>query len=180
MGHDKNFHPTVKPYLSEIEQVDEQIGRVLHALRSRPTCENEDGLILVTTDHGETLDGAHGRNEPAHRTIFYIASGSAAARDRLISTVNLLDQATLRTEFLDDSRFVIGSAMLGPVTFEDRKNEVGGEGEELTGLLFRSTNDALPPATRSIRITLNCETAAGDCDGYADNLSFILHRSSKQ
>lgn len=90
-GHNNGFHPDVPPYLKEIEEVDSQIGRLLAAIESRPTYGNEDWLILLSTDHGGTLDGAHGRDEPKHRTIPYLASGPSAARGTIYPTPNVVD-----------------------------------------------------------------------------------------
>jgi hypothetical protein len=56
------------------------------AIEARPTFEQEDWLILVSTDHGRREDGGHGGDTPEERTIFYIAAGPSAERGR--STVN--------------------------------------------------------------------------------------------
>ncbi|UCD76223.1 MAG: alkaline phosphatase family protein [Phycisphaerales bacterium] len=71
-GHEYGFHPAAPGYLREIEQVDQQLGRLLAAVRARPEYENERWLILVTSDHGGTLDGSHGRDEPKHRYVPFI------------------------------------------------------------------------------------------------------------
>ncbi len=92
-GHDYGFHPSSPGYRAELEQVDRQIGQLLEAIRSRPAYDREDWLILFTTDHGGTLDGAHGRNTPEHRQIFFIASGPSAGRGEMRSTVNQVDVA---------------------------------------------------------------------------------------
>lgn len=90
-GHDHGFHPSSPEYIDEIEEVDSQLGRLLEALKRRTTYEKEDWLILVSTDHGGTLDGAHGRDEPKHRRVPYIASGSAAGRGIIHPTPNVVD-----------------------------------------------------------------------------------------
>lgn len=91
IGHEHGFHPTVPAYIRQIEEVDAQIGRILAAQRSRPNLAAEDWLILLSTDHGGTIDGEHGRDEPAHREIIFIASGRAAARGQLHQTINIVD-----------------------------------------------------------------------------------------
>jgi len=73
-------------YRSAIELADEHIGRLVAAIEARPTFEQEDWLILVSTDHGRREDGGHGGDTPEERTIFYIAAGPSAERGR--STVN--------------------------------------------------------------------------------------------
>ncbi|MFG0283309.1 MAG: alkaline phosphatase family protein [Phycisphaerales bacterium JB039] len=90
-GHAHGFSPAAPAYLAEIEQVDGQIGALLDAIRGRDGYEQEDWLIIVSTDHGGTIDGAHGRDEPLHREIPMIISGPGAARGELIASVNQVD-----------------------------------------------------------------------------------------
>lgn len=58
-----------RPYAGEIAFVDQQIGRLLEGLRTRPRLQ--DALILITADHGESL-GEHG--EPTHGVFLYDAT----------------------------------------------------------------------------------------------------------
>ncbi len=90
-GHDHGFHPTVPPYVAQIEEVDGQVARLLAAIRARKSYAEEDWLILASTDHGGVLDGGHGGGELPKRRIFYLASGAAAARGVLGGTVNQVD-----------------------------------------------------------------------------------------
>jgi hypothetical protein len=90
-GHSHGFHPTVPKYVAELEEIDTQLGTVLTALRERRTYADEDWLVILSTDHGGTLDGAHGRDEPAHRRIPFLVSGAAARRGRLADSVNQVD-----------------------------------------------------------------------------------------
>jgi hypothetical protein len=76
------------------------------------------------------------------------------------------DWALLIVRFLDAAGTVIGSNTVGQVTATDR----GG----VTGLLFRSTNGALPSGTRFIEFTLTHRVVTGMNDASADNLSFVL------
>ena len=54
----------------------------MDAVRARPTYDDEDWLVLVSTDHGRRPDGGHGGDTAEERTIFYLASGPSAARGR--------------------------------------------------------------------------------------------------
>lgn len=90
-GHNYGFSPYSPEYRNEIEQTDAQLGQLLSALRTNSNYANENWLIIVTTDHGGTLDGSHGRNEPAHRRIPFIISGLTSARGKLYTTVNQVD-----------------------------------------------------------------------------------------
>ncbi|MBI2102322.1 alkaline phosphatase family protein [Candidatus Woesearchaeota archaeon] len=90
VGHKYGFHPSVAPYVREIESVDRQIGLVLRTLQHRRQYASENWLILCTTDHGGTKSG-HGQNIPEHRTGFYIVSGSSAQSGRLTGQPQQVD-----------------------------------------------------------------------------------------
>lgn len=81
-GHSFGFHPTVKEYVTGIENVDGHIGRVLSAIQSRPTLKHEDWLILIGTDHGGAgTDHGDGHANPDIRRTFLIVSGPSAQVD---------------------------------------------------------------------------------------------------
>ncbi len=74
-GHSSGFSPSNAAYMNAINQVDTWIGDVLTALKSRPTYNDEDWLILVVTDHGG-LGTSHGGNSDEERHIWWVASGN--------------------------------------------------------------------------------------------------------
>lgn len=77
------------------------------------------------------------------------------------------DNALFYVQFLDELNNEIGASALGPVTPEDRDNQ--------TGLFYREAGGFMPAGTRKLSFWLSMERlVAGDNDGYADNLSFIL------
>jgi hypothetical protein len=80
-------------YRASIEAADAQVGELLAALRRRSTYENEDWLILVSTDHGRTDDGGHGGDSPQERTVFYLASGPSALSGVPEGTPDVVDVA---------------------------------------------------------------------------------------
>jgi len=83
-------------YDAEISYVDEQIGKLLDALRSRGN-DWENTIIVVLSDHGEGL-GQHGElqhgsvwNEQLHVVLFMRIPGHAPARiDRLMSVADVV------------------------------------------------------------------------------------------
>ncbi len=78
------------------------------------------------------------------------------------------DNALFYVQFLDELGNEVGSSAIGPVTPRDRDNQ--------TGLFYRESEGFLPEGTRSLSFWLSMERlVSGDNDGYADNLSFILH-----
>ncbi len=72
-GHGSGFTPDNPTYISTIEQTDIHVGGVLDAVRSRATYQEEDWLILVTTDHGG-IGTSHGGNTFSEERVFFIAS----------------------------------------------------------------------------------------------------------
>lgn len=100
-GHKHGFHPTVKEYTSAIEQADKHVGEVLAALKARPTYDDEEWLILVTSDHGGRGTGhGGGHNVPEIRNSFLIVSGPAAQRGRLEDETYLVDAPVTALHYL--------------------------------------------------------------------------------
>ena len=75
VGHSDGFHPEVGTYVAELESVDADIGNLMASIAARPTFAEEDWLVLVSTDHGGTIDGTHGQNIADHRLTWIIVSG---------------------------------------------------------------------------------------------------------
>jgi arylsulfatase A-like enzyme len=98
-GHRHGFHPSVEPYVRAIEQTDAYVGRLLAAVRRREAYEQENWLVLVSTDHGGS-GKEHGRNVPEHRTIFLIVSGPSAKRGPLEPAPAVVDVAATALQHL--------------------------------------------------------------------------------
>ena len=82
-GHSSTFTPNNPQYINVIQDVDTQIGQVMSYLQARPTYDQEDWLILGTTDHGGTGFG-HGGNSNVERHIWWFASGESAPKTEII------------------------------------------------------------------------------------------------
>lgn len=91
-GHKHGFHPTVKEYISAIENVDKHIGDILQALKSRETYDSEDWIIVVTSDHGGKGKG-HGKGHqvPEILNSFLIVSGDGAKRGKSEEQTYIVD-----------------------------------------------------------------------------------------
>ncbi len=74
VGHDTSSLDPL--YLAAIEAADVQVGQLIAAVRARASYQDEDWLILMSTDHGRRDDGGHGGQSLEERTIFYLASGA--------------------------------------------------------------------------------------------------------
>lgn len=73
-GHNSGFSPSNPAYISAIEDVDVQVGKLMSALKSRANYADEEWLILVTTDHGG-LGNSHGGVSEQERKIWWIGAG---------------------------------------------------------------------------------------------------------
>jgi predicted AlkP superfamily pyrophosphatase or phosphodiesterase len=91
-GHKHGFHPKQPKYMEAIEKTDEYVGTLLKTLEQRRSYQQEDWLIVVSTDHGGSGKG-HGQNIPEHRTIFLIVSGKSAARGTIEPAPVIVDIA---------------------------------------------------------------------------------------
>lgn len=66
-------------YRAAIELADRHVGQIVAALKARVAFEDENWLILCSTDHGRRADGGHGGDSPEEMTTFVLASGGEAA-----------------------------------------------------------------------------------------------------
>ncbi|RZJ68651.1 MAG: hypothetical protein EOO50_00285 [Flavobacterium sp.] len=101
-GHSFGFAPNVPQYISAIEDTDEHVSDILSALYARPNYENEDWLVVVTTDHGGTPAG-HGGGALSERTIFAIYSNPSLVPEQLTR-----DALTVNSVF-NEAKFSAGS-----------------------------------------------------------------------
>ena len=80
-------------YRASIALADRHVGRLVAAVRQRPTYALEDWLILSSTDHGRRVDGGHGGDTPEERTIYFLASGPAVNAELVPDSVFIVDVA---------------------------------------------------------------------------------------
>lgn len=69
-------------YTVSIESADSRMGRVLDAIRARPTYSAEEWTVVVATDHGHVDEGGHGGDTDAERTAWIAAAGPTVPRER--------------------------------------------------------------------------------------------------
>jgi predicted AlkP superfamily pyrophosphatase or phosphodiesterase len=80
-GHAHGFHPSAPSYVEAIERVDAHIGQLLGAIEARKTRDQEDWLVLATTDHGGSGTGhGGGHDNPEVACSWLIVSGDGAQR----------------------------------------------------------------------------------------------------
>ena len=89
-GHSYGFSPEVDQYIGAIENVDEYIGWVIDSMENRPTFQNEDWLIIITSDHGG-IGYSHGGQTIEERQIPIIMSGALVSAEMIPEQSYLTD-----------------------------------------------------------------------------------------
>ncbi|GGX20203.1 alkaline phosphatase family protein [Streptomyces chryseus] len=91
VGH--NSGAASPKYLEAIDVQDGYVGRLLAAIKARPTYASERWTVVVTTDHGHADAGGHGGSAIEERRTFVLAQGPGiAAGSRPVDT-RLVDVA---------------------------------------------------------------------------------------
>lgn len=84
-GHSYGFSSTSTQYVNSIQTTDTYIGEILTAMKNRSTYNNENWLVVVTTDHGG--EGAsHGGGNLTERDIFSIYSNPSFTPQQISKT----------------------------------------------------------------------------------------------
>ena len=78
-------------YHAAIATADGHVGRLVEAVKARPTFAGENWLILVSTDHGRTDEGGHGGDSPEETTVFFLASGPGVLQGPATGSPSILD-----------------------------------------------------------------------------------------
>ncbi|MGA5098162.1 alkaline phosphatase family protein [Streptomyces lavendulocolor] len=84
---------TGQKYLDAIAVQDAQLGRMLAAIRARPTYAAERWTVIVATDHGHVDAGGHGGSSIEERRTFVLATGPGIAAGARPLDTRLVDVA---------------------------------------------------------------------------------------
>lgn len=84
-GHSYGFSSSVSQYVNSIQLTDTYIGEIINAMKSRSTYNNEDWLVVMTTDHG-AVDTSHGGGNLTERDIFSIYSNPSFSSQQISKT----------------------------------------------------------------------------------------------
>jgi len=84
-GHSYGFNSNTPQYVSSMETTDTYIGQIVAAMKSRPTYNNENWLVVLTTDHG-AADTSHGGGNLSERNIFTVYSNPGFTPQQLNKT----------------------------------------------------------------------------------------------
>ncbi|WP_228414218.1 alkaline phosphatase family protein [Chryseobacterium sp. CH21] len=85
-GHSYGFASTVPQYVSSIQTTDSYIGEIVTAMKNRPSYNNEDWLVVLTTDHG-AIESSHGGGNLTERNIFTVYSNPGFTPQQISKTV---------------------------------------------------------------------------------------------
>lgn len=85
-GHSYGFSSTVSQYVNSIKTTDSYIGEIVAAMKNRPSYNNEDWLVVLTTDHG-AIESSHGGGNLSERNIFMVYSNPGFTPQQSSKTV---------------------------------------------------------------------------------------------
>jgi len=103
-------------YRRAIALADRHVGKMIEAVRARPRYDDEDWLVIVSTDHGRRADGGHGGDTPEEMTIFILASGGATMDWSAPGTAGIVDVAVTALDHLGidvDPAWALDGEVLG-------------------------------------------------------------------
>lgn len=82
VGHYYGYYPMSDDYLAAFTRCDANLGKVLDAIRSRPTFDSEDWMITFTSDHGGKYLG-HGTDDGHCHTVPVLVAGRNVSHGRI-------------------------------------------------------------------------------------------------
>lgn len=85
-GHSYGFSSNVPQYVSSIQTTDSYIGEIVTAMKNRSTYNNEDWMVVLTTDHG-AVDSSHGGGNLSERNIFTVYSNPGFTPQQISKTI---------------------------------------------------------------------------------------------
>lgn len=141
-GHYKGYYPSSDEYLAAFARADARLGKVLSAIKSRPTFGEEDWLITFTTDHGGR-GVFHGPDDGHCHTIPIVVAGRNVGHGVMLGMPRIYDiPVTLLAHFgVRDLPFVVVGHTVG------RTVQPASPAEADEGLAYRCAFDGDLPAT---------------------------------
>ena len=99
VGHYHGYYPMSDEYRAAFARCDANLGRVLAAIRARPTFDAEDWMIAFTSDHGGKYLG-HGTDDGHCHTVPIVVAGRGVAHGRIAGCPRTYDlPVTLLSHF---------------------------------------------------------------------------------
>lgn len=82
VGHYHGYYPMSDEYVQAFAHCDANLGKVLAAIRARPTFGDEDWMIAFTSDHGGKYLG-HGTDDGHCHTVPIVVAGRSVSHGRI-------------------------------------------------------------------------------------------------
>ena len=100
-GHKYGYGANVGKYVRKIENIDQDIGKVINAMNMRLNFKNEEWFIIIASDHGGKMNsnifvklfyrGVHGGQSNEELLVPIILSGNAVDRLNIPNQVYIVD-----------------------------------------------------------------------------------------
>ena len=92
VGHSDGYGPHIARYLKSIKRMDEFVGKIIFAVDNRRAVNDENWLIIVTSDHGGFAK-RHGENSIQEEMVFFISYGKSVVRGDIEEQPSIADVA---------------------------------------------------------------------------------------
>jgi hypothetical protein len=99
-GHNCCFAASDNDYINEIADVDNQIGQLLSAIKTRANFAGEDWQIVITSDHGGR-GSSHGIHAADNYTIPFLVASKSASQGYLADIPHNYDAAATALDHLE-------------------------------------------------------------------------------
>jgi hypothetical protein len=88
-GHGNGYGIDIPEYMQQVERTDGYIKIVTDAINSRPTIDEEDWLVILSSDHGG-LGNGHGGGSLEERNIVFVVSGKNVVKQEISKSEDIL------------------------------------------------------------------------------------------
>ena len=122
-------------YRDAAETIDGHIGILINAVESRPTFNDEDWLIMISSDHGHRDGGGHGRNSNHELSVYMVMGGPSVFFSINGATDNTYFAPTAMAHVLGylDSEWNLDGQMVG-IIIPKASNPSPADGAGPTGI----------------------------------------------
>lgn len=134
-GHSYGFVATAPEYQAAMELADSQVGELFEAILDRPDIQDEDWMVIITSDHGGTVGGSHGCTDWDCQTIPFIAAGASIPYEELPDEDSShLDVAPTVLDFLglDVNQYTFDGVVQGVLRERDCEDGEDNDGDGAT------------------------------------------------
>lgn len=84
-GYGLGYDKTVSEYILALQHADAMVGELVNAIHSRSTFNDEEWMIILTSNHGGTPDGNYGGSSAEEKAIPVIISGDDVPNGEVVA-----------------------------------------------------------------------------------------------